>query len=232
VRFSWAFRYRLIREGIYRSIRDLRPEAAGRVLDIGCGHKPYRELFPGSDYVGIDMPFSYGEGSSPDAWASAEGLPFKDGAFDCVVCTEVLEHLEGPARAVMETARVLRPGGCLLLSAPFMWPVHERPRDFFRFTRYGLESLLAAGGLEVTASVQRGGFWSVMVQLASDHWHPRGRRGRLAAAVADRLWAPPQWAAGKLDKWRTDPDYSLGWTVKAVKRPGGMKPARWPGRAN
>jgi SAM-dependent methyltransferase len=207
----------LVREGICRSIGELKPKEAGKVLDVGCGHRPYREIFTGSEYFGVDTPVSYGEGSSPDAWASAEGLPFADGSFDCMVCTEVLEHLEDPERAVEEMARVLKPGGCLILSAPFIWPVHEAPRDFHRFTNYGLNSLLAAGRFEVTASIQRGGFWSVMVQLASDRWYHAGRGSRLLSAVSDRLWGALQWAARRLDGDNPRGNYALGWTVKAVK---------------
>lgn len=217
MRYSWAFRYRLVREGIHDSLAALRPEKAGRVLDIGCGHRPYRELFPGGEYLGVDTPVSYGEGSSPDAWASAGELPFAGGSFDCVLCTEVLEHLADPRRALGEMARVLKPGGCLLLSAPFIWPVHEAPRDFLRFTGYGLDSLLAAQGFRVAASIQRGGFWSVMVQLASDRWYPAGRGSRLLSAVSDRLWGALQWAARRLDGDDPGGNYALGWTVKAVK---------------
>ncbi len=217
MRYSWAFRYRLVREGIHNSLAELRPEKAGRVLDIGCGHRPYRELFPGSQYLGMDMPVSYGEGSSPDAWASAAALPFADGSFDCVVCTEVLEHLEDPARAVNEMRGVLRPGGCLLLSSPFIWPLHEQPRDFLRYTRFGLESLLMENGLEVVATIKRGGFWSVMVQLASDRYYPVGRKCRAFTALSDRLWGLLQWAAWKCDQKSNDDNYALGWTVKAVK---------------
>ncbi len=66
--------------------------------------------------------------------ATAYEIPLEDGSFDTVLMTEVLEHLEEPARGLAEAGRLLRPGGKLILTTPFMWPLHEEPRDFFRYS--------------------------------------------------------------------------------------------------
>jgi SAM-dependent methyltransferase len=134
--------------------------ASGRVLDVGCGGRPYERRLPaGVRYVGVDVPAS--RASHPDSWALAEGLPFAAGSFDLVLCTQVLEHLPDPATATAEMARVLRPGGVLVLTAPQTWCLHEEPFDYFRFTRYGLEQLARGAGLEAVEVRRQGGFWAV-----------------------------------------------------------------------
>jgi SAM-dependent methyltransferase len=116
------------------------------VLDLGCGEKPYADLFGAARYVGLD----YGvQGAAPDVVGSAEQLPFADGCADLVFSTQVIEHLPNPQRLAQEAFRVLRPGGLLLLSGPFYWPLHEEPHDYYRFTPYGLRHLLGGAGFRV-----------------------------------------------------------------------------------
>jgi SAM-dependent methyltransferase len=217
MKFTWLNRYRLVREGLYCSIQRLRPDEVTSLLDIGCGHRPYQELFPFSSYVGIDIPITYGEGSKPNIFASAMVLPFRENTFDCILCTEVLEHLNDPSKSVREMARVLKCGGHLLVSTPFIWPVHEQPFDFQRFTFYGIKLLLDQNGLVINESVKRGGFASVVVQLFSDHLYNRGRKNKYVTAINDRLWGLFQWAAFMYDLKKDTSVYALGWTISATK---------------
>jgi len=121
-----------------------RAHARGRLLDVGCGEKPYAPLFRDlvDEHVGVDHPESIHPLSAVDVLATAYDIPLEDASFDTVLMTEVLEHLEEPARAIAEARRLLRPGGNLILSTPFMWPLHEEPRDFFRYSPHGLRHLL------------------------------------------------------------------------------------------
>ena len=129
------------------------PELHGRVLDLGAGDQPFRDLLPDdADYVAVDRAPGNGIVLCCDACA----LPFAAETFDGVLCTEVIEHVPAPWLAVLEIARCLRPGGRVYLTAPMNWHLHYEPHDFFRFTRYGIESLLRGAGLEVIA-VERGG---------------------------------------------------------------------------
>lgn len=108
-----------------------------RTLDVGGGSGPYKKYF--WNRVCIDA--EAGEGI--DVVGDAHDLSrFTDGEFGCVLCTEVLEHLHTPQKALDEMYRVLKPGGKLILTTRFIFPLHNIPGDYFRFTRYGLAHLL------------------------------------------------------------------------------------------
>lgn len=110
-----------------------------RTLDVGGGSGPYKKYFP--NRVCIDA--EAGEGV--DVVGDAHDLSrFKDGEFASVLCTEVLEHLHTPEKALDEMRRVLKPGGTLILTTRFIFPLHNIPGDYFRFTRYGLAHLVRA----------------------------------------------------------------------------------------
>jgi ubiquinone/menaquinone biosynthesis C-methylase UbiE len=123
---------------------------SGRVLDVGTTHKfrkeiePFRPLF--REYVAVDFHArsDYSE-LNVDIDADIRQLPFRNETFDGVLCIEVLEHVPDPSQAVSELHRVLRPGGVMLLTVPFMLGYHGKIGDyddFFRFTDDGLYLLL------------------------------------------------------------------------------------------
>ena len=156
-RATWQQPLHLHLEPLWRELTPALGALAGRVVDVGCGHKPYRELMgPGvTAYVGVDHPDG---DADADVRAEAHALPFDDGTFDAAVSFQVLEHLREPARCVREMHRVLRPGGRVVLTAPGVWPAHEVPRDYWRFTRYGMEALLRDAGfvdVRVVAATNR-----------------------------------------------------------------------------
>lgn len=111
-------------------------QSDGYTLDIGCGDRLYKELFPNSICVDID------KNREPDMVSDIHYMyQFQDNTFDCILCTEVLEHCYAPWKAADEMFRVLKPGGILLLSTRFVYPIHDTPWDFYRFTKYGLKQL-------------------------------------------------------------------------------------------
>jgi SAM-dependent methyltransferase len=105
-------------------------------LDIGCANAPYANLFP--NRVGFDER----EAPGVDVVGDAHALPFPDDTFEQILWTEVLEHLHAPQQAIDEMRRVLAPGGTLILTTRFIFPLHDVPGDFFRYTKYGLRHLL------------------------------------------------------------------------------------------
>ena len=105
-------------------------------LYIGCGDQKYRCMFPNSICVDID------EKWKPDIVSDIHDLyQFEDNTFDCILCTEVLEHCHSPWIAADEMFRVMKQGGILLLSTRFIYPLHDAPNDFYRFTKYGLKNI-------------------------------------------------------------------------------------------
>ena len=130
----------------------IRMQASGRVLDIGCADQWICPHLPqGCDYTALDYLPTGGRmyGARPDVFADAARLPFGDATFDTVLLLEVMEHLKRPSQAWSEIGRVLKPGGCLLMTMPFLYPVHDAPHDYQRYTRYGVEREIASVGLAV-----------------------------------------------------------------------------------
>jgi SAM-dependent methyltransferase len=146
---SWS-----IREPLARFIEAESAAAHGlRVLDVGCGVKPYYPCFSTArEYVGADLPGN----PHADLVGSAELLPVDDGAFDLVLCIQVLEHVEEPAAVIRELHRVTRPGGRVLLSTHGVQVYHPSPGDHWRWTHTGLEKLFERNGSWRSVSVTPG----------------------------------------------------------------------------
>ncbi len=126
--------------------------AYGQVLDVGCGRQPLRKfLAENCDYISLDYPATGGKryNARPHTFGDAHKLPFPDGSFDTVVLLEVLEHLPDPCGALEEARRVLVHGGRILVSTPFLYPIHDAPMDYRRWTRYGLRVMVRKSGLEI-----------------------------------------------------------------------------------
>ena len=141
--------------------RDL-PDNA-RVLDAGAGEGSYKHLFQRHRYTGVDLGIgdTAWDYTTLDAIADLTAIPFREGTFDAAVNIVTLEHVREPACVLAELARVLRPGGRLLLIVPHEWEEHQQPHDYFRYTRYGLHYLLERAGM--TCEIQPvGGFFRLL----------------------------------------------------------------------
>lgn len=114
---------------------------AYRVLDVGCGTKPYEPLFApyASAYVGVDAV----ENPRAELRGTVEAIPVDDRSYDVVLCNQVLEHCDDPGRAVAELYRVTAPGGRVLASTHGVMPYHPSPADYWRWTHAGLAKLFA-----------------------------------------------------------------------------------------
>ncbi len=115
-----------------------------RVLDVGCGRKFYEPLFApyATSYVGVDP----ADNPKADLKGAVENLPVEDGSFDVVLCNQVLEHCDDPARAVSELRRVAAPGGRILATTHGVMPYHPSPTDYWRWTHAGLDKLFTENG--------------------------------------------------------------------------------------
>lgn len=158
----------IVRSGLFRAIRGFSPKVHGKVLDLGCGAKPYENLFAHSDiYIGCDIENSGHDhtDSKVDCFFDGRTLPFANDQFDAVVSFEVFEHVFHLPELLGETYRVLKPGGELLISVPFLWPEHEAPHDYARYTSFGMKSLLEDAGFEVVEIKKTGNFLLSCFQL-------------------------------------------------------------------
>jgi SAM-dependent methyltransferase len=143
--------YSTIRGAVEVFARGIRPGA--RVLDVGCGLRPYEPLFAHASYTGMDVRSSGREmeGKLADVFFDGVAIPFRDESFHAVLCTEVLEHAVSPDSLLAEIHRVLVRGGRLCLTVPFIWGIHEGPYDFRRYSTFGIRAALEEAGLEVEA---------------------------------------------------------------------------------
>jgi SAM-dependent methyltransferase len=139
--------------------------AQGRLLDIGCGNKPYQKMFEGkiSEHVGCDIVQSSEQRA--DVICPATQIPLDDASFDTILCTQVIEHVADHRALLNEANRLLRNGGVLILSGPMYWPLHEEPYDFFRFTCHGFREILKNAGFKVHSLQSNGGKWALCGQV-------------------------------------------------------------------
>ena len=139
----------------------------GRLLDIGCGTKPYKKLLAPfvTEHIGIDQEGTLHDRSNIDFYGTAYQIPIESQTVDSAICTAVLEHLEEPELALRECCRILKQGGVAIYSIPFIWHLHEEPRDFYRFSKYGLKYLFEKVGFEIIELKALSGFWITFGQL-------------------------------------------------------------------
>jgi SAM-dependent methyltransferase len=199
----------------------LRRHAKGRFLDAGCGTQPFRaEVEPHVDrYLAYDIEARVAD---VDFLGDIEDMGVVPTAsVDSMLCSEVLEHVPHPSRAVAEFARILTPGGSLIVTVPFLSRLHEEPHDYFRYTRYGLRTLLDDAGFDVDEIAETGSLFSfvghqVSVALLGLTWHiPVVRRVAMTANAL--LVVRP---ATLLDRAiRLARLLPLGYVVVATRRP-------------
>jgi SAM-dependent methyltransferase len=141
----------VIRRTILDAVRQVTPEFFGTVLDIGCGYKPYESLFlsppsRATRYIGMDLADNVYLGAGVDRVWDGSSIPLEDESVECAVATEFLEHCACPEVVLREIYRVLKPGGLLFLTVPFLYPLHEVPHDMYRYTPFSLHAKLDAAG--------------------------------------------------------------------------------------
>jgi SAM-dependent methyltransferase len=183
----------VVRHALARFLREQAAElAAGppvRVLDVGCGVKPYYPFFAGvaSEYLGVDVV----ENPAAELLGPVEALPVETASFDVVLCTQVLEHCDDPRTAVSELARVTRPGGRVLASTHGVQVYHPSPADYWRWTHEGLRRLFETSAEWASLRVDpAAGTGSALAMLLATYVEIALRRTPLAR--------PPVWALNRL----------------------------------
>lgn len=171
---SARLRRKIVRRRLEPLIRSQATEL--RTLDLGCGGSRYSRYFPRR--LGLDLSF----GRGVQVIADAHDLPFRTASFPVALSTEMLEHTREPQRVVDEILRVLEPGGTVILTTRFLFPVHEAPYDYFRFTRYGLEHLFR-GFQELTVRPDTGPLETLAVLFQRLVFQGDIRGGRVARGL-------------------------------------------------
>ena len=148
----------------------IRVHAQGRLLDMGCGYVPlydtYRDLV--SENICIDWEKTPHVNPYLDQTVDLTvALSFESASFDTVLLTDVLEHIPEPMNLMCEIARILRPGGKLILGVPFLYWLHEVPHDYYRYTEFALRRFCQLSGLRVVELVPYGGLPEVSLDLIS-----------------------------------------------------------------
>ena len=156
----------IIRKGLYRGIKNNSEYINGKLLDFGCGHKPYESLFNVIEYVGLDIEKSgYPNQKSANVFYDGKKIPFNDNTFDSVLASEVFEHIFNPDEVLLELNRVLKKGGNILITVPFVWFEHEIPYDFARYSSFGIEHLLRKNGFQIVKTEKTTNYLESVIQL-------------------------------------------------------------------
>ncbi len=154
-------------------VKDLAPFLKGKLMDFGCGRKPYENFFKVDEYIGIDMENTGHEhtNSKIDVFYDGKTIPFPDNSFDSVFCSEVFEHVFNLDEVIEEIRRVMRPGAQILITVPFCWNEHEVPYDFGRYTSFGIRHLMEKHGFRVIRQNKSGNFARVNFQLLALYFY-------------------------------------------------------------
>ncbi|HMJ08252.1 MAG TPA: class I SAM-dependent methyltransferase [Pyrinomonadaceae bacterium] len=163
-----------VRTAILKSVTNATKDFRGTVLDVGCGFMPYRKLIESNraveKYIGMDLEDSelYGQ-RRPDLKWNGITIPLGNESVDCVMATEFLEHYAEPETALREILRVMKHGGRLFGTVPFVWNLHEIPHDEYRYTPYSLERHLSRAGF-IKIEINALGGWNASLAQMIGLW--------------------------------------------------------------
>jgi SAM-dependent methyltransferase len=143
-----------VRKNILEAIDGYIPSFRGVVLDVGCGIMPYKERIlkknsTVSSYMGLDFEQSLTseyELGKPELYWKGDVIPLENSVVDTIIATEVFEHCSKPEDVMIEMLRVLKPGGLLFFTVPFIWNLHVVPYDEYRYTPFSLRRHLTNSG--------------------------------------------------------------------------------------
>jgi SAM-dependent methyltransferase len=156
----------LARRALVNAMQEESESIKGNILDVGCGSKPYKSIFKVNDYRGLDIdsPLTRNLNAADDFY-DGTNFPYQQNRFDAVLCNQVLEHVFNPDEFLAEINRVLKPGGKLLISVPFVWDEHEQPYDYARYSSFGLKALLEKSGFKLIRHKKLCADASILFQL-------------------------------------------------------------------
>lgn len=172
----------IIRKNLFKSLKKITSEIkANKVIDVGCGSKPYKDLFKVNEYIGIDVEVSGHNHSNSeiDFFYDGRTIPFSDSSFDIVFSSEVLEHVFEPEKFISEIYRVVKVNGLVILTCPFIWDEHEQPYDFARYTSFGIKYLFENNNFKIINYIKTTNYIETIFQMLSaylyQHFLPKNK---------------------------------------------------------
>lgn len=211
--------------------------AGSKILDVGAGSCPYRKLFAHCDYYTQDVALLNGEQlrhggyGQIDYVGDASAIPAPGAEFDAILCTEMLEHHPEPIRVVYELARLLKPGGVLILTAPLGSGIHQEPYHFYGgYTPYWYKKFLSKAGFGEIKITANQGFYRFFAQESIRYLQLSAPWRIPTGPVVRMIWLPV-WGAlvpvlgfiipvlGVLiDKWDRERRFTVGYHIRALKK--------------
>ena len=160
----------LVRSSIIQALKEFLPQCKGVFLDIGCGEMPYKPLIQQSGgitkYIGMDIENpKYQINVKPDIFWNGTHIPLADNYIDCAMATELFEHLPDINAVLKEIIRILKPGGTLFFTVPFIWPLHDMPQDEYRYTPFSIRRHLEHTGFQIDQLQALGGWDASLAQM-------------------------------------------------------------------
>jgi len=199
----------------------LERHALGRLLDLGCGKVPLYGVYRGlvSEVMCVDWGNSLHATSHLDKEADlTKPIDLPDASFDTVVLSDVLEHIPVPLDLCREISRLLSPGGKLILSVPFYYPLHEAPYDFYRYTEYALRRFMELSKMKVVYLEPFGGAFEILADIVSKNLMRLPLVGRgLAGLVQTLSWWFAKSRIGQRLAKKTSPQFPLGYLMVAER---------------
>lgn len=167
----------VVRKAIFNFIKQNLNNISGDILDLGCGIMPYRNFIllntKCDKYIGIDFDTSLNDEYSlvkPDITWDGKKIPLANNTIDVILCTELLEHCSNADEILGEIYRVLKPGGKVLFTVPFLWNLHLIPFDEFRYTPFSLKRLLEKSGFN-SIDLRALGAWDASLAQMLGIWY-------------------------------------------------------------
>ncbi len=210
---------RLIEDEVERAAAGIREGQV--VLDAGAGESRHRRYFKRGRYIALDA----GSGDAKwdysrlDLLGDLEMMPLRPASVDLILCMVVLEHTRNPRVVVEEFARVMKPGGSLVMVVPFLWEEHQVPHDYFRFTRYGVRRLFESLPFRLELLDPMGGFFWLSARRCVNllAYFQRGWRWILFVLLAPFFGLILPLILYFLDDLDAEKSFSLGFRLRAVR---------------
>ncbi len=183
----------IIRRGLYKGVKANAPKLSGKLLDFGCGSKPYRNLFDVQEYVGLDIQESGHniKSENVNVFYNGEEIPFENDHFDSIFSSEVFEHVFNIDTVLSEINRVCKMEGKLLITVPFVWDEHEIPYDYARYTSFGIKHLLERHGFEVLNATKSTNYVATLFQMWNAYVHQHILRHKVIQVLLNPIVIAP-----------------------------------------